>query len=766
MTIIAFHSNEDNNHDHIYSVSEAVNILENGNTIKVKGTIVSLSNLYKVVSKSQLVCENPRCCYIDSQNYDLPRSLPVKNFDNMANGNDKIISCKKCDSTAYAVTHTFLNARTIQLEDNRDNSTKESNFYNNSFDNYNNDRLEVILYENAAKNVIAGEIVQVEGKIYVERKIESGNKVKKLVNILHSNKIVYLNRERIVITPKDIENFHRWKKICYDAYKKELETIEKYKEESWAKKIKPMTFIDRIISMFSPNVIGHNTAKLGILRSIVGGVDNSSIEILQKRKEDNGRRGRIPTLLVGDPGTAKSILGREATKILPNSRYINAQNASGKSLIGIVDKENDSLVLRLGAIVLSKNSICTINEISSLNFEDQGHLIDILEEGHTTLDKYGMHYEIDSPTTVIATSNPTGTSWKSTTVSKDDIPIVKNLLDRFDQMYEFRDNLSETEIEEYTKRKTSLRKRKNHNYNYLKKYLIYVKSNVNPKITENTENRLNKFWINAKIQGVGTNRSYDSIFRIAEAQAKLNLSDEIVDEIANQVMDSLSLIYLQYGKVIKKISNPREIAAQSFFNILKQTGTGFSINEICKTACEENRQVAEYLGNKWSLQNNHKLKSVVDILINRQDIKIIQQKPLVLQYISQSEQEPKNKINESEKDKENIFNEDYLGSNNKSLSDVYDLYDVNNNNGIINQSNSIQHPNKNNTASIVSPKDKVEKIENPETTSYTSYRSDRIGSLHRKYPHSDIWACDNCTFTGDWWFMEKHPCKNNSKKIF
>ena len=75
------------------------------------------------------------CCYIDSQNYDPPRSLPVKNFDNMANGNDKIISCKKCDSTAYAVTHTFLNARTIQLEDNRDNSTKESNSYNNSFDN-------------------------------------------------------------------------------------------------------------------------------------------------------------------------------------------------------------------------------------------------------------------------------------------------------------------------------------------------------------------------------------------------------------------------------------------------------------------------------------------------------------------------------------------------------------------------------------------------------------------------------------------------------
>jgi replicative DNA helicase Mcm len=491
-----------------------------------------------------------------------------------------------------------------------------------------------------------------------------------------------------------------------------------------------MTFIDRIVSMFAPNVIGHNTTKLGILRSIVGGVDNS-IEKRQKRKEDNGRRGRIHTLLVGDPGTAKSILGRESTKILPNSRYVTAQNASGKSLIGIVDKENDSLVLRLGAIVLSKNSICAINEIGSLSYEDQGHLIDTLEEGRLTLDKYGMHYEIDSPTRVIATSNPNAISWKTSTLSKDDIPIVKNLLDRFDQSYEFRDNLSETEIEEYTKRKTILRKRKSHNYNFLKKYLIYVKSNINPKITENTENRLNKFWINTKIRGVATNRSYDSIFRIAEAQAKLNFSDEIDDKIANQVMDSLILIYVQYGKVIEKISNPRDITAQSFFNILKQTDAGFSISELCKTACEENKQVAEYLGNKWSLQNNHKLKTVVDILENRQDIKVIHQKPLLLKYILQSEQEQKN-------GNENICYDDYLESNSKSLSDVYDIYD--DNNRIINQPNSIQQHQYPNNSINVSPKDKVEKIEDLKTISYTSDRPDKIGPLHRKYPLSDIWA--------------------------
>ena len=143
-------------------------------------------------------------------------------------------------------------------------------------------------------------------------------------------------------------------------------------------------------------------------------------------------------------------------------------------------------------------------------------------------------------------------------------------------------------------------------------------------------------------------------------------------------MDSLRLIYLQYGKVIERTSNPRDITVQSFYHILKQTDIGFSINELCKTASEENKQIAEYIGNKWSLQNNHKLKSVIDILINRQDIKRIQQKPLVLKYILQSEQEQKN---------ENICYNGYLEANSKSLSDVYDIYD--NNNRINSQTNSI-----------------------------------------------------------------------------
>jgi DNA replicative helicase MCM subunit Mcm2 (Cdc46/Mcm family) len=322
---------------------------------------------------------------------------------------------------------------------------------------------------------------------------------------------------------------------------------------------------------------------------------------------DNGRRGRINTLMVGDPGTAKSLLAREATKVFPNSRYVTAQNASGKSLIAIVDKEYDSLVLRLGAITLSKGAVCAINELGSMSLEDQGHLIDIAEEGRCTVDKYGSHFEIDSPTTIIATANPYSTTWsKKFTMSKDEIPTLKTFLDRCDQVYGFRDAPSEEEIIEYTTQKTNLRKRKLHNYNFLRKYLTYVKT-INPKMNSEAEHRLNMFWIKAKCEGTATNRTYDSIFRIAEAQARLNLSMEVDDDIATETMISISLMLSQYGKIVETISSPRDITYRSFYHILKNTKAGVSVFELCKAACEQNRQVSEYLGSNLDMEHNKPL---------------------------------------------------------------------------------------------------------------------------------------------------------------
>jgi len=356
--------------------------------------------------------------------------------------------CPKCQSTAFNVVHSYLNARTLHLEDLNKTETDDAS----------SDLLEVVVFDDASANIIPGVPVDVEGDLYVAPIIDSSGSGKRLVTILHSNILTYRHKREVVLTSKDIDIFRRHKEICDIAYKKEDEGAAR--NERWSEKIVPMHYVDRLVAMFALNVIEHSDKKLGLLRSIAGGrVDSGG-------GNDNGRRGRINTTLVGDPGTAKSLLAREATKILPNSRYVTGQNASGKSLVAIVDSINDIRMLWLGAAVLSKGDICAINEFGAMSMEDQQHLTDIVEEGRCTLDKFARHYEIDAPTTIIATANPYNGVWnKSSMISKEEIPALRTFLDRCDQIYAFRGAPSENEIIEYTKYKSAIRKRRPHNYN-------------------------------------------------------------------------------------------------------------------------------------------------------------------------------------------------------------------------------------------------------------------------------------------------------------
>ena len=73
----------------------------------------------------------------------------------------------------------------------------------------------------------------------------------------------------------------------------------------------------------------------------------------------------------------------------------------------------------------------------------------------------------------------------------------------------------------------------------------------------------------------------------------------------------------QYGKIVETIESPRDITYRAFFIYLKQAKDGYyQYTELCKIACEENKQVAEYLGNKFDMEHNRKIKPIIDMLLN------------------------------------------------------------------------------------------------------------------------------------------------------
>jgi replicative DNA helicase Mcm len=387
--------------------------------------------------------------------------------------------------------------------------------------------------------------------------------------------------------------------------------------------------------MFAPDIIGHGPAKLGLLRSIVGHLvlpsGNANTSTDKGRELNKKSDGRVHTLFVGDPGTAKSSLLDEAIKVKPNSRKVSAPHASTKTISAIIEKEGEQYTLRLGAIPLSAGAICGVNEIAHFPPEDQGRLLDVMEEGRFPLDKHGQHYDIPCPTTIIGTANPIQGRWSDSEIAHtDEINLRNALVERFTQIYTFRDK----EEKGFVKKMNQIRKRKPSNYNFLIKYLVYASSIKDINITDEAEYMLNTFWDQAKSAGSLNVRMYLGIYRLAEAQAKLKLKNIIDEEIATQVIEAVQFMMSQFDKTGGTVKNPRDMTYCCFLQILQRVKMGITIPEICRIACEENTQVQEYLGRRWSVDQNMKLRRVVDMLLENSKVKRVNAKPTVLMWES------------------------------------------------------------------------------------------------------------------------------------
>ena len=50
-----------------------------------------------------------------------------------------------------------------------------------------------------------------------------------------------------------------------------------------------------------------------------------------------------------------------------------------------------------------------------MSSEDQGFLLDVMEEGEFTINKHGINAKIKSPTVIIASCNPIGSTFRKST---------------------------------------------------------------------------------------------------------------------------------------------------------------------------------------------------------------------------------------------------------------------------------------------------------------------------------------------------------------
>jgi replicative DNA helicase Mcm len=390
--------------------------------------------------------------------------------------------------------------------------------------------------------------------------------------------------------------------------------------------------VNKLAEMFATSVIGNNYVKKGLLLCAASTSTDKSSK-------------KLNAILVGDPGLAKSLLLKKSTRLVPNSRYESVQFATGKSLTAIVTKEEgDALILRIGPIPQAKGAIAALNEIGRMSYEDQGLLLDIMQEQQFTTNKFGRNFHIDAPTAIIASANPVGGSWRSynndndSRIDLDKIPTIKPLLDRFDFIFIYIDNRSVSHLSEYADRKSEMEDRPTPDYTaYIAKHIMYAKQLYpKPKFSEEAKLMLNQYYVNVRAN-YGSPRILKTVYAIAANIGRLKLKHIVDAADARETMQLYNVILQQLDMIVALPSNPKDTTYEECLEVLKGSAFPLSYEEVVKTACMRNTQVARYVnGNSnrsLKLRDNKKLRLVLEMLQDHRYVNVIKMKPVVLQYI-------------------------------------------------------------------------------------------------------------------------------------
>lgn len=281
-----------------------------------------------------------------------------------------------------------------------------------------------------------------------------------------------------------------------------------------------------------------------------------------RRENGDGtyQRGDSHMILIGDPSTGKSSIMDAIEQIAPRSAAESGKNASGAGLTAaaVNDDFGDSQwSLEAGALVKAHNGVACIDEIDKMESGDLDRLHSALEKQRLEFNKAGIDATLKCETSMLASGNPEGSRFNQYDSDQSQIDIVESLLDRFDLVFTFKDQpdsekdrqiakstinqraesgliaRGELEHEERSAAKPELPPEK------LRAWVAYARQNVRPVIkSDEVAQRLEDYYVQIRQHNAdnsdeddapvpATVRTLDGVLRLAEACARMRLSDTV-----------------------------------------------------------------------------------------------------------------------------------------------------------------------------------------------------------------------------------------------
>ncbi|MDD3977180.1 minichromosome maintenance protein MCM [Methanomicrobium antiquum] len=317
----------------------------------------------------------------------------------------------------------------------------------------------------------------------------------------------------------------------------------------------------------APSIYGNDEVKEAISLILFGG-------IVKSLPDGSHLRGDIHMLLVGDPGIAKSQMLRYVIKLSPRGIYTSGKSSTSAGLTATAVKDefgDGRWTLEAGALVLADMGIAAVDEMDKMTRDDRSSLHEAMEQQTISIAKAGITATLRSRCALLGAANPKMGRFDEYAPIAEQINMPPSLLSRFDLIFVMRDkpnSVLDRAIGEHILKAHEVGEIIEHNKKnpmeevdddfiqeklapvlpeidplLFRKYIAYSKRNCFPLLRKEAKEKLIAYYLslrdmasdNSKPVPV-TARQLEALVRLAEASARIRLSDEIDESDAERVI--------------------------------------------------------------------------------------------------------------------------------------------------------------------------------------------------------------------------------------
>jgi replicative DNA helicase Mcm len=324
---------------------------------------------------------------------------------------------------------------------------------------------------------------------------------------------------------------------------------------------------EQMVDSYAPTVYGYDQEKLAIILQLFAGVT--------KHLPDESRiRGDLHVDLIGDPGTAKSRLLDYAGRLAPRTVAVSGSGSSSVGLTASMERTSngsDTWAVKAGALPLADRGLARLDDLDKFHSEERGTLESVLEDQTIEVNKASVQTTLKARTAVLAAANPKYGRFDQYEPIGEQVDLEPGLISQFDLLFVVTDEPDEQHDERVAERilqanyagelntqhsemdapnvsDTEIRNQVEQvapeiDPGLLRKYIAYARRNCFPTMTDAAIETIKDFYVDLRSKGADEDapvpmsaRKLESLVRLAEASARVRLSDEVVEEDAERAI--------------------------------------------------------------------------------------------------------------------------------------------------------------------------------------------------------------------------------------